>query len=263
MEPVNQLDRFRTILETLRTLKRVIARKTDSMALAQNLCEVISETAGYHGAWIGLFDKNQSIFAWAEAGQGKSYKDAVDDIKAGNAPECWHRSTNPPDIAQLIPNSEHCPSCALSGPESDCRARCARLASGGMLYGILTVSMNVNLADDPIEQQLFTELAADITFALAMRAASREKDALLAHLKNAEGQIHILRGMLPICSYCKQIRDDQGYWNRMESYIEQHSSAVFSHAICPSCLEQHHPETTKNRPSLVGELFAPKPKTHK
>ena len=69
-----------------------------------------------------------------------------------------------------------------------------------------------------------------------------EKDALIRELQKAFGEIKTLRGILPICSYCKKIRDDQGYWNQIESYIKSHSEADFSHGICQECAELHYPE---------------------
>jgi len=46
-----------------------------------------------------------------------------------------------------------------------------------------------------------------------------------------------LQGLLPICSYCKKIRDDQDYWHQVDSYVAQHTEVQFSHSICPSCFE--------------------------
>ena len=50
-------------------------------------------------------------------------------------------------------------------------------------------------------------------------------------------EVKILRGLLPICSRCKKIRDDQGFWDRVESYLEAHSQVTFTHSICPGCLD--------------------------
>jgi hypothetical protein len=55
-------------------------------------------------------------------------------------------------------------------------------------------------------------------------------------------KIETLKGIVPICSYCKQIRDDKGYWQQVEAYIAEHTNAAFSHAICPKCMAQFHPE---------------------
>lgn len=55
-----------------------------------------------------------------------------------------------------------------------------------------------------------------------------------------------LKGLIPICAACKQIRDDQGYWNHVEEYIEKHSEAEFTHDICPSCMKKLYPEINLN-----------------
>ena len=58
-------------------------------------------------------------------------------------------------------------------------------------------------------------------------------------------RIETLRGIVPICSFCKQIRDDKGYWNRVEAYVAKYTDAKFSHSVCPSCMEKHYPEEFK------------------
>jgi hypothetical protein len=61
-------------------------------------------------------------------------------------------------------------------------------------------------------------------------------------LKEAMSEIKQLKGILPICSHCKNIRDDKGYWSKIEAYIHKHSDAEFSHAICPECAEKYYPD---------------------
>lgn len=63
-----------------------------------------------------------------------------------------------------------------------------------------------------------------------------ERDELISSLKKATNEINILQGVIPICSHCHSIRDEDGAWDRMESYIDKHSEASFSHGICPSCV---------------------------
>jgi len=67
-------------------------------------------------------------------------------------------------------------------------------------------------------------------------------------LKKAREKIKVLGGLLPICSSCKKIRDDEGYWNQIEFYIRDHSEADFSHSICPDCARMLYPD-------LYDELF--------
>ena len=72
-------------------------------------------------------------------------------------------------------------------------------------------------------------------------ALRQEKDKL----QGALDKVKTLSGMLPICSACKKIRDDKGYWNQIESYISSHSDVDFSHSICPGCVKKLYPELYK------------------
>ena len=65
-------------------------------------------------------------------------------------------------------------------------------------------------------------------------------------IREAQKEIKILSGFLPICSSCKKIRDDDGYWNQVESYINSHSEAQFSHGICPDCFKELYPDYEYN-----------------
>jgi len=83
------------------------------------------------------------------------------------------------------------------------------------------------------------------------RRAAERKNVELEHL-NAElqeriGEIRTLSGLLPICSNCKKIRNDSGYWEQLEGYILQHSDATFSHGICPDCMQELYPDLNRNR----------------
>ncbi len=67
------------------------------------------------------------------------------------------------------------------------------------------------------------------------KLAEEERERIIAELRKALDNIKTLKGLLPICAGCKKIRDDQGYWNQIEKYIEHHSDVSFSHGICPEC----------------------------
>ena len=64
-------------------------------------------------------------------------------------------------------------------------------------------------------------------------------DATFGAQAGALAEIKTLRGLVPICMYCKNIRDDAGFWQRVDVYVEEHSEAKFSHGLCPSCLKEH------------------------
>jgi len=64
-------------------------------------------------------------------------------------------------------------------------------------------------------------------------------------LQEAVDDVKTLKGLLPICASCKKIRDDKGYWNKIENYIKDRSDADFTHSICPDCKRKLYPELFK------------------
>lgn len=74
------------------------------------------------------------------------------------------------------------------------------------------------------------------------KTVEKEREQLISELQEALSEVKKLSGMLPICSHCKKIRDDKGYWNQVESYIGSHSEAEFSHSICPACAKKFYPD---------------------
>lgn len=91
---------------------------------------------------------------------------------------------------------------------------------------------------------VFCLLAIVVPLRLAIRAENRrvvferEREKLLAELQAAVSEIKTLRGIIPICSYCKQIRTDRGIWQELEAYIRDRSDAEFSHGLCPECFNK-------------------------
>lgn len=73
---------------------------------------------------------------------------------------------------------------------------------------------------------------------IEMRKSNEEKERLIQDLQGALAEVKTLRGFLPICSNCKKIRDDAGYWNQLESYLKANSEVEFSHSICPDCAKE-------------------------
>jgi len=84
---------------------------------------------------------------------------------------------------------------------------------------------------------------------------SIERQKLLTRLDKSLREIKTLKGLIPICAWCRKIRDDEGYWKNVEAYIEEHTHAAFSHGICPECMKKDHPElyakVIKEHPELM------------
>lgn len=99
---------------------------------------------------------------------------------------------------------------------------------------------NVNrLADAAGEPVGVVACGQDIT---SRRRAEQERAELVAELQTALQEIKVLRGLLPICSFCKKVRREDGEWEQLEEYVSARSEARFSHGFCPACGRQHYPE---------------------
>ena len=85
------------------------------------------------------------------------------------------------------------------------------------------------------------------------KRAEEEREKLIYELQDALGKIKTLSGLLPICSWCKKIRDDEGYWNQIETYIGDHSEAEFTHSICPECMKKRYPDSADNKNKEVSK----------
>ena len=70
------------------------------------------------------------------------------------------------------------------------------------------------------------------------KKAEAEREKMIRELQEALANVKTLSGMLPICAWCKKVRNDKGYWQAVESYIRDHSEAEFSHGVCPDCAEK-------------------------
>lgn len=129
-------------------------------------------------------------------------------------------------------------------------------------YSLTSMDMRSNPMDGPVSPQwyegrvfpfnLHSEgktvvlwIAINIT---EKKKAQQERDKAIEELKQALGEIKTLRGILPVCSYCKQVRDDKGYWEELDHYVQKHTEASVSHGVCPDCKKKHFPE-------LFPELF--------
>lgn len=85
------------------------------------------------------------------------------------------------------------------------------------------------------------EFKARVKAMVRILLAERERDLLIHELQTALSKVKRLSGLLPFCSYCKKIRDDKGYWNQIEAYIQMYSDAELGDSICPGCAKTYFP----------------------
>ena len=115
-----------------------------------------------------------------------------------------------------------------SQKSSECELRLVR-KDGNWFHALTKFTMDTYI--DGISGQ-FRIIFSDISDFIKVK---EERENLISELQKALNEIKTLYGLIPICSYCKNIRDDQGAWGKIEAYISERSDAVFSHGICPDC----------------------------
>lgn len=105
----------------------------------------------------------------------------------------------------------------------------------------------------------FGVVALIVPFFWAVRAEKKrcqieeQREKLVEELQKTLGELKILKGIIPICSYCKKIRNESGAWDRLEAYIHSHSEACFSHGICPECYEKEMVELNAIEEAMEAE----------
>lgn len=106
----------------------------------------------------------------------------------------------------------------------------------GEKFVVEASSSSVTASDGQIVGNMASFL--DITL---RKQAEEEREHALQELRAAFEKIKVLKGLVPICAWCKNVRDDSGFWKRVEQYVEEHSEARFSHGICPNCYKKTFP----------------------
>jgi PAS domain S-box-containing protein len=89
-----------------------------------------------------------------------------------------------------------------------------------------------------------SSIAYDIT---ERKKIEDERTKMIKQLNETLSKVRTLSGLLPICASCKKIRDDHGYWQKLETFVHEHSNAEFSHSICPDCMEKLYPDFSKRK----------------
>ena len=97
----------------------------------------------------------------------------------------------------------------------------------------------VDYVTKPLEPQ---EVLARLTAHITIRNLQKDLQQKNAQLEEALNKIKTLSGLIPICASCKNIRDDQGYWHKLEAYIQDHAEVEFSHGLCPDCAKKLYPD---------------------
>ncbi len=122
----------------------------------------------------------------------------------------------------------------------------------GEALGNLLLHRNLQKANKTLEQRV-AEQTADLQQEITERKEiAQERKQLIEELRKTLAEVKTLRGILPICSFCKNIRNDEGYYEQIEAYIHKHSDVDFSHTVCPVCIDKHYPALSDDETESQG-----------
>jgi PAS domain S-box-containing protein len=130
-------------------------------------------------------------------------------------------------------------------PEPNCKTwheECIHKRKDGSEF---PVSLSRSVIKD--EKQNAVSMVGIVRDISQRKRAEEEREKLIKKLQAALADVKTLSGFIPICASCKKIRDDQGYWNQIEAYIQEHSGAEFSHSICPDCMKKLYSNSYKKK----------------
>jgi len=163
-----KIHHLNTMLYSIRKINQLITKENNKNLLLKKACNILNEDRGYSSVWIGLIDKNKKFKHFIEVGLGEDFvplkemliQNKIDEI------ECVRRALEQTEVIIIDDHISVCKQCPLLGKAKSEKELTIRLEYGDKIYGILSVSLPVELVTDKEEQMLFHELANDISFAL-------------------------------------------------------------------------------------------------
>jgi len=240
------------IIHALQTVLN-IDQRASGLNYLQKIAQNIAQTFECKYILIGhaIKPENSSVqtdVVWADKDYGENFTYELKGTPCENVLSGNRVCIYPKDVVTLFPQDT-----LLKEMNCESYVGAPMLTRDGQLSGLMVL-----LDDKPIKERNFS---ASIVEFLAMRVGAEldryymeehlkrqvierttELEQINHELETALSEIRTLRGIIPICSSCKKVRDDKGYWQQVEAYITQHSEATFSHGICPQCMEKYYQE---------------------
>ena len=173
----NRITHLNQVLRAIRSVNQLIVREKDREQLIRKGCRLLVEHRSYTGAMIVLTDENDRPAAYAEAGMGETFAPLAEMLDRRELPPCCRLAGQTGDVVLVSEREIVCSSCVIGQQSVDSSTLCVRLAHGGVTFGYLVVTLAHSDGVVREEQDLFAEMAADLSYALhtIMNQKAREK----------------------------------------------------------------------------------------
>lgn len=200
-----RIEHLNRVLKAVRNVNQLITKETDRHRLVSGICNSLIETRGYHGAWLALLDEQGKLRTAAQAGLGDRYLALESIVNEDQLVYCMGISLEDPGVKVIVSPKETCGNCPLIDRYHNLSALSVRLEHRGVIYGLLSVAIPLELSEDKSEHSLFQEVADDIAFALSNLE-------ILSKQKWAEEKEKALAEMLDIAPNSISIHDSEGHF---------------------------------------------------
>lgn len=220
-----RIEHLNAVLRAIRNVNQLITKEKDRQRLLARSCRNLTESRGYHSAWIALLDERRKATLTAESSLGDEFSRLAEQLKAGDFPYCARMCWDQAGVV-LIENAEaECHNCPLREQHSGESLMSARLEYEGRIYGLLTVSVPADFATDEEERKLFHEVAEDIAF--AVHNIEVEESRRRAEEARRESEENFRLMVSEVKDYAIFMLDPEGRissWNEGAQYIKGYSS---------------------------------------
>jgi PAS domain S-box-containing protein len=161
-----RVTRLNLVMRTIRNVNQLLAKEKDRTRLLQGICDNLVENRGYYNAWVAMLDESGRLLTSAESGLGKEFLPLAERLKRGEITQCGRKALMRPGVVLTRDPLSECADCPLSKKYAGRSAITARMEHGGKIYGILSVSIPIEVATDQEEHGLLEEVSGDIAFGL-------------------------------------------------------------------------------------------------
>lgn len=180
------------VLRAIRKVSQLIVKVKDRGNLLQGICESFIETRGCYSSWIVFIKEDSRFITASHAGVGDGFQTMIDKLKSGQMTQCMRQAGEQPGVVVVTNPAIECGDCPLVGLYADKARSVARLEYEGRVYGFLTVTIPVEMAQDEQERMLFCEAADDIAFALHSIELEEDRKRAEGELKKSEERYRTL-----------------------------------------------------------------------